>query len=101
MVGFGAWEAGAGREWGHAPPKETIVEAVRTVLDTGINWIDTAEVYGKGVSEQTIALAIAGRRDEVLIASKVAPRPEGSGFRPEQVRAACIGSLERLSLIHI
>ncbi len=101
VVGFGAWEAGAGDEWGKAPPKETIIEAIRTVLDTGINWIDTAEVYGDGVSEQTIALAITGHRDEVLIASKVAPRSEGSGFRPEQVRAACLGSLKRLHTGHL
>jgi aryl-alcohol dehydrogenase-like predicted oxidoreductase len=101
VIGFGAWEAGAGQEWGKAPPKETIIEAIRTVLDTGINWIDTAEVYGKGVSEQTIALAIAGHRDEVLIASKLAPRSEGSGFRPEQVRAGCLGSLKRLDTDHL
>jgi aryl-alcohol dehydrogenase-like predicted oxidoreductase len=101
VVGFGAWEAGAGNEWGEAPPKETIVEAIRTVLDTGINWIDTAEVYGNGASEETIALAITGHRDELLIASKVAPRSEGSGFKPEQIRSACLGSLKRLRTGHL
>jgi len=101
VVGYGAWEAGAGSEWGDAPPKERIVEAIRTVLDTGINWIDTAEVYGGGRSEETVALAITGHRDEVLVATKVAPRPEGSGFRPEQIRRACIDSLRRLRTGHI
>jgi aryl-alcohol dehydrogenase-like predicted oxidoreductase len=101
VVGFGAWEAGAGQEWGNAPPREMIVETIRTVLDTGINWIDTAEVYGGGVSEETVSEAIADRRYEVLLASKVAPSPEGSGFRPEQVRAGCEGSLKRLATDHL
>jgi aryl-alcohol dehydrogenase-like predicted oxidoreductase len=96
VVGFGAWEAGAGAEWGEAPPDETIVEAIRTVLETPINWIDTAEVYGKGHSEELVGRAVAGHRDEVSIASKVAPAPEGSGFRPEEVARACRESLRRL-----
>lgn len=96
VVGFGAWEAGGGREWGEAPPDEQIVQAIRTVFDTGINWIDTAEVYGHGRSEQLVAQAVSGRRGEVLIATKVGPRPEGTGFRPEEVRRACTASLGRL-----
>jgi len=101
VIGFGAWEAGAGSEWGEAPPKEQIVSAIRTVLDTGINWIDTAEVYGDGLSEEHVALAVAGQRDEILIATKVAPAAEGSGFRPEEVREACRKSLKRLQIDHI
>lgn len=101
VVGYGAWEAGSGSEWGEAPPAERIVQAIRTVLDTGINWIDTAEVYGDGRSEELVALAITGRRDEVLLATKVAPQPDGSGFRPEQVRRACVDSLRRLRTGHV
>jgi aryl-alcohol dehydrogenase-like predicted oxidoreductase len=96
VVGFGAWEAGAGSEWGQAPPRDRIVEAIRSVLDTGVNWIDTAEVYGDGRSEELVAAALQGRRDEVLIATKLAPTPEGSGFRPDEVREGCAGSLRRL-----
>ncbi|HEU4354253.1 MAG TPA: aldo/keto reductase [Actinomycetota bacterium] len=101
VVGYGAWEAGAGSEWGEAPPDERIVEAIRTVFDTGINWIDTAEVYGDGRSEELVAIAITGHRDEVLLATKVAPKPDGSGFRPEQVRRACVDSLRRLRTGHV
>ena len=101
VVGFGAWEAGAGSEWGDAPPTETVVEAIRAVLDSGINWIDTAEVYGDGRSEEMVALAVTGHRDEVLIATKLAPSPEGTGFSPEQVRHGCIDSLRRLRTGHI
>jgi aryl-alcohol dehydrogenase-like predicted oxidoreductase len=96
VIGFGAWEAGGGSEWGQAPPQEQIVEAIAAIFDSGIDWIDTAEVYGKGRSEELVARAVGGRRDEVLIASKVAPSPEGTGFRPEQVRSACEKSLGRL-----
>jgi aryl-alcohol dehydrogenase-like predicted oxidoreductase len=96
VVGFGAWEAGAGTEWGKPPPEEQIQDAIRAALDSGMTWIDTAEVYGDGRSEQLVGRAIAGRQDEFLIATKVAPSPDGSGFRPEQVRTACEGSLARL-----
>lgn len=96
VIGFGGWEAGAGREWGTAPSLDAIIEAVRSVLSTEMNWIDTAEVYGRGRSEELIGEALVGRRDEVLIATKVAPRPEGTGFRPDQIRLACQQSLTRL-----
>jgi aryl-alcohol dehydrogenase-like predicted oxidoreductase len=95
VVGFGAWEAG-GDEWGPNPSDEQVIEAVRAGLDAGINWIDTAEVYGNGTSEELMGRAVEGRRDQVLIASKVAPRPEGTGFRADQVRRACEKSLKRL-----
>ena len=96
VIGFGAWEAGGGPEWGQAPPDDQIVAAMRTAMDAGINWIDTAEVYGRGTSERLVGRAVEGRRDDVVIASKVAPADEGSGFRPEEVRAACDRSLGRL-----
>ena len=96
VIGFGAWEAGGGSEWGQAPPEEQIVEAIAAIFDCGIDWIDTAEVYGEGRSEELVARAVGGRRDEILIASKVAPSPQGTGFGPEQVRSACEKSLGRL-----
>jgi aryl-alcohol dehydrogenase-like predicted oxidoreductase len=96
VVGFGAWEAGAGAEWGEAPSDDAIVDAIRAVLETSIDWIDTAEVYGRGHSEELVGRAVADHRDEVFIATKVAPAPEGSGFRPAEVGRACRGSLHRL-----
>jgi aryl-alcohol dehydrogenase-like predicted oxidoreductase len=101
VIGFGAWEAGGGSEWGRPPPEEQVLDAVRTVLDSGIDWIDTAEIYGRGRSEELVAKAVAGRRDEILLASKVAPRSSGSGFRTDQVRSACEGSLRRLKTEHL
>ena len=95
MIGYGAWEAG-GDAWGPNESEAVIIEAIQAGLDAGIDWIDTAEVYGDGVSERLVGKAIQGRRDDVVVATKVAPQPEGSGFRPDNVRKACEGSLERL-----
>ncbi|MDP9119647.1 MAG: aldo/keto reductase [Actinomycetota bacterium] len=95
VIGYGAWEAG-GAAWGPNESEEVVVDAIRTGIDAGIDWIDTAEVYGDGVSEMLVGRAISGRRDDVVLASKVAPQPEGSGFEPAQVRQACEKSLGRL-----
>jgi aryl-alcohol dehydrogenase-like predicted oxidoreductase len=95
VIGYGAWEAG-GEAWGPNESEAVVIEAIQAGLDAGIDWIDTAEVYGDGVSERLVGKAVQGRRDDVVVASKVAPRPEGSGLRPNDVRRACEGSLERL-----
>lgn len=95
VIGFGAWEAG-GDAWGPNRSEAEVIEAIQAGLDAGIDWIDTAEVYGDGVSERLVGKAIQGRRDDVVVATKVAPRPDGSGFRAGEVRKACEGSLERL-----
>lgn len=100
MIGYGAWEAG-GEAWGPNESEAVVVEAIQAGLDAGIDWIDTAEVYGDGVSERLVGKAIQGRRDDVVVATKVAPQPEGSGFRSDDVRQACEGSLERLGIDRI
>lgn len=100
VIGYGAWEAG-GTQWGPNESEDAVIDAMRAALDAGINWIDTAEVYGRGVSETLVGRAIAGRRDEVFVASKVAPSDEGSGFRPDQVSRACEASLARLGIDHL
>jgi aryl-alcohol dehydrogenase-like predicted oxidoreductase len=100
VIGFGAWEAG-GTQWGPNESDEAVIGAMHAAIDAGINWIDTAEVYGVGVSEHLVGRALKGRRDEVVLASKVAPKPEGSGFRPDDVVRGCRGSLERLGTDHI
>jgi len=96
VVGYGAWEAGGGREWGRAKPDEQVIRAIGAAIDAGITWIDTAEVYGAGRSEELVGRAIAGRRDDVLVFTKVGPAPDGTGFRPEEIHKAVRGSLERL-----
>ena len=93
VIGFGAWEAG-GSGWGPNPPEEQTIEAIRTAVDAGMNWIDTAEIYGRGRSEELVGKAIKGL--DVMVFTKVAPDEAGTGFRPDQIRAAAKKSLERL-----
>ena len=100
VVGFGAWEAG-GDAWGPNASEEAVIEAIRAGIDAGMNWIDTAEVYGNGVSETLVGRAVQGRRDDALIFTKVAPASEGTGFEPAEVHKACDASLDRLQLDRI
>jgi aryl-alcohol dehydrogenase-like predicted oxidoreductase len=100
VIGFGALEVGL-REgtWREGLSDEDVLNIIRAAPDAGIDWIDTAEVYGDGNSERLVGRALVGRRDDVLIATKVAEQAEnygGTGFRPEEIRAACDASLERL-----
>jgi aryl-alcohol dehydrogenase-like predicted oxidoreductase len=97
VIGFGAWEAG-GDMWGANESEATVIEAMRAGLEAGMSWIDTAEVYGKGVSERLVGRAVFDRRDRVLVATKLGPAPDGSGFLPDRVRAGCDASLARLGL---
>ena len=95
VIGFGAWEAG-GEGWGVNPPDEQVIRAIHASIDSGIDWIDTAEIYGDGVSEHLVGRALHDRRDRMMIATKVAPRPDGTGHDPDHVRKACHHSLKRL-----
>lgn len=95
VIGYGTWEAGGG-VWGENESDELVIEAIRVGLDAGMTWIDTAEGYGSGRSEELVGRATEGR--EAFVATKVAPRPDGSGFRAEEVRKACESSLRRLGI---
>jgi aryl-alcohol dehydrogenase-like predicted oxidoreductase len=71
-IGLGTWAIGGGGwayGWGPQDDQASI-ETIRRALDLGINWIDTAAVYGLGHSEEVVGQAIAGRRDEVIVATK-------------------------------
>ncbi|MGH2730286.1 MAG: aldo/keto reductase [Actinomycetota bacterium] len=94
VVGFGAWEAG-GMAWGPNPSDEQTIEAMTTAFDKGMTWIDTAEVYGGGRSEKLVAQAVA-ERDDILVFTKLAAKPAGSGFHPAGVRTGAEASLKRL-----
>jgi aryl-alcohol dehydrogenase-like predicted oxidoreductase len=73
-VGVGCWQFGS-REWGYGSDyvDKTAGEIVRRALDLGINLFDTAELYGFGRSERTLGQALADRRDDAFIATKVFP----------------------------
>ena len=94
VVGYGAWEAGS-PEWGAAPPDDHVVQAMITAFEAGVTWIDTAEIYGSGRSEELVAMAIEGWPD-VKVFTKVASAPRGTGYRSSDVRRAAEASLRRL-----
>lgn len=95
VIGLGAWEAGGGRTWGANRSDADVIRALRHGFDLGVNWIDTAEVYAQGRSEEIVGRALRGH-DDVLVFTKVAPRPDGSGVRAREVARAVEGSLRRL-----
>ena len=68
VVAFGAWAVG-GWWWGGAEDSESIA-AIRRGLDLGIDFVDTAPIYGLGRSEEVVGKAIKDRRDEVILATK-------------------------------
>lgn len=71
-VGLGTWAIGGGG-WAYGWGPQDDADSIRTIqraLDLGINWIDTAAVYGLGHSEEIVGKAIRGRRDQVIIATK-------------------------------
>jgi len=70
------------------------VQMVHAALDAGITFFDTAEMYGQGHSEEVLGRALAGRRSEVVVASKVSPEH----LRPDDLIAACEASLQRLRM---
>lgn len=94
VVGYGAWEIG-GDTWGPNPDLDELIHAIHAGFDEGITWVDTAEVYGSGTSEEIAGKALEDRRG-VMIFTKLAPKPSGTGFRPDEVRAGCDASLTRL-----
>ena len=70
-------------------------------LDAGGTFVDTADVYGDGESERTLAPWLAAHRDEVVLATKVRMEvsdPPGEGLAPDRIRAACDASLRRLGV---
>jgi len=83
------------------------VATIQEALDLGISFFDTADMYGPFTNERLVGRAIAGRRDEVVLATKFGNEraPDGSYLgingRPEYVRSACDASLERLGVNHI
>jgi myo-inositol catabolism protein IolS len=91
VVALGCWAFAGGRVWGPQDEAESIA-TVRAALDAGVNFFDTAEGYGDGDSEAVLGRALAGRRHEAVIATKVS-RSHLSG---DEVREACERSLRRL-----
>jgi aryl-alcohol dehydrogenase-like predicted oxidoreductase len=102
-VGFGAWAVGGGGwafAWGPQDDADSVA-AIREAIDLGVNWIDTAPVYGLGHSEQVVAKALDGTADRPYVFTKCGrvwdeQRQIGKRLKADSVRAECEASLKRL-----
>ena len=87
--------------------ESSAIATIHRALDLGVTFLDTADMYGPFTNEQLVGKAIAGRRDEVQLATKFGNQrnPDGSWVRingtPDYVRSACDASLQRLGVDHI
>ncbi|WP_141325247.1 aldo/keto reductase [Myxococcus sp. AB025B] len=104
-LGFGAWAIGGGGwqfGWGSQDDAKSI-EAIRRALDSGINWIDTAAVYGLGHSEEVVARALEGRSQRPYVFTKCGMVWDAQGriskvLKADSVRRECEASLRRLKV---
>lgn len=92
VIGQGTWHMGEDRY-----QFEAEVSALQLGIDLGLTLIDTAEMYGEGGAEEVVGQAIAGRRDEVMLVSKVYPHNASRAGIP----AACERSLKRMKTDYI
>ena len=110
-VGFGAWAIGGPWRfgWGEVDDDDSIA-AIRRAVELGVNWVDTAAVYGLGHSEDVVRRALEPYRvgEDVFVFTKCGRRwegrPEGvieNDLRPESIREECERSLRRLGLERI
>jgi pyridoxine 4-dehydrogenase len=105
-LGFGAMRVTGDGIWGEPKDRAGAVKLMRHVVESGVNFIDTADSYGPAVSEGIIAEALAPYKDGVVIATKAGLERPGPGVweangRPEHLRSAVEGSLQRLKLERI
>lgn len=104
-IGFGAWAIGGSGwafGWGAQEDQESI-EAIDRALDLGVNWIDTAAIYGLGHSEEVVAKALKGRTSRPYIFTKCSmiwdEKGEiGRSLKADSVRREVEASLRRLDI---
>jgi aryl-alcohol dehydrogenase-like predicted oxidoreductase len=95
-VGLGAWQIGG--SWGNVPDEDAI-QLLHAAIDAGVNFFDTADVYGDGRSERMINRALAGRKDMIVVATKAGRRLQphvAEGYNRENLTAFVERSLKNL-----
>jgi aryl-alcohol dehydrogenase-like predicted oxidoreductase len=106
-IGFGAWAIGGAWKFGWGPVDDgKSIAAIHKAVDLGINWIDTAPVYGLGHSEEVVGRAVSGIQDRVFIATKCGQVWDAKGnirtqLSPQSIRKEAEQSLARLGTDHI
>jgi aryl-alcohol dehydrogenase-like predicted oxidoreductase len=104
-IGIGAWAMGGGGwafAWGPQDDRQSVA-AIHSALDHGVNWIDTAAVYGLGHSEEVVAQALEGRSSRPYVFTKCERVWDDKGaitgsLKAASVRRECEGSLRRLKV---
>ena len=104
-TGFGAWALGGGDwafGWGPQDDEQSIA-AIQRALDLGVNWIDTAAVYGLGHSEEVVARALKGRANRPYVFTKNSMvwnerREVGHSLKADSLRRELEASLRRLQV---
>ena len=103
VLGIGAWAIGGGGWMGSMGPQNEgdSVPAIHAALGHGMNWIDTAALYGLGHSEEVVAAALKGRNPRPYVFTKCervwdSKGEVGASLKPESIRKECEGSLRRL-----
>src|SRR5215210_3596212 len=104
-VGFGAWAIGGGGwafGWGAQDDRDSVA-TIREALDLGVNWIDTAPVYGLGHSEEVVAKALEGVKNRPYVFTKCGRvwdenKQIGKRLKAASIRAECEASLKRLKV---
>ncbi len=105
-IGLGTWAIGGPWEYGWGPQEDELsVATIHRALDLGINWIDTAPAYGLGHSEEIVGKVVAGRREDVYVATKCglvwqkpSDRKVTSRLKASSVRREAEDSLRRLQV---
>jgi len=95
-ISFGTW--GIGGDWGKVDDA-TSLRALHTAIENGVNFFDTADVYGSGHSEELLAEATKGKEDDIYIATKFCRKgdiQDPNNYSEQTVRAYCEDSLKRL-----
>jgi pyridoxine 4-dehydrogenase len=105
-LGFGAMRITGKGIWGEPSDRAEAIRVLRRAVELGVNFIDTADSYGPGVSEEIIAEALHPYPKGLVIATKGGFDRPGPGRwvengRPEHLKSACEGSLRRLRLDQI
>ena len=106
-MGLGCWAIG-GSGWGGGADDEVSIRGIQRGLELGVNFFDTADVYGLGRSERVLGKALTGRRDQAVIATKFGygweePSMIETGLHTDAdyIRSACEASLKRLNTDYI